>query len=360
MAKRITEKVLVQRLLLIINEGKREATYKLALLLALIDWCTTNSAKNSPSRIQTRELAERVLALYWDQVLPYHPPKGRNALVLKQGNKPLILSTVAELRKTAGNTASLTQTKRRHATEYQRAVRAIDRVLADQPIPRLQMVNRQKIPFLYDVKWQPKKGAAAVAKGNAHIDLLPGVRDGVAALGSLLRPIIERVWVSDLVERNKLDSEELFVHQHLFGSERRAFPPTARKALSGLQGAVCFYCQTRLTTKSHIDHFIPWSKYPNDAMENLVLACERCNSSKTDYLATPDLVGRWLSHITTHATTLSAIADQTNLDSDADRTIRLAQGKYNELADGALLWKANRTLTQLTAVHKRQLDAHFS
>ena len=193
MAKRITEKVLVQRLLLIINEGQREATYKLALLLALIDWCTTNSANNSPNRIPTSELAERVLALYWDQVLPYHPPKGRNALVLKQGNKPLILSTVAGLRRAAGNTTSLTQTKRRFATEYQRAVRAIDRVLADQPIPRLQIVNRQKIPFLYDVRWQPKKGAAIVAKGNGHIDLLPGVREGLAALGSLLRPIIERV-----------------------------------------------------------------------------------------------------------------------------------------------------------------------
>jgi hypothetical protein len=127
-----------------------------------------------------------------------------------------------------------------------------------------------------------------------------------------------------------------------------------------LQGAVCFYCQTHLSTKSHIDHFIPWSKYPNDAIENLVLACERCNSSKTDYLATPDLVGRWLSHLKTHATALLTIADQTNLDSDADRTVRLAQGKYNELADGALLWKANRTLTQLTAVNKRQLAVLFA
>jgi 5-methylcytosine-specific restriction endonuclease McrA len=359
MAKRITEKVLVQRLLLIINEGQREATYKLALLLALIDWCTTNSAKNSPNRIPTSELAERVLALYWDQVLPYHPPKGRNALVLKQGNKPLILSTVAGLRRTAGNTTSLTQTKRRFATEYQRAVRAIDRVLADQPIPRLQIVNRQKIPFLYDVRWQPKKGAAIVAKGNGHIDLLPGVREGLAALGSLLRPIIERVWVGDLIARNRLESEEHFVYQHLFGSERRAFPTAARKALTGLQDGSCFYCKVRLTARSHIDHFIPWSKYPNDAIENLVLACERCNSSKTDYLATPSLVDNWLSHIKTHGAALSSIADTTNLDSDAHRTIRLAQGKYNELADGAVLWQSNRTLTQLTAVHKRQISALF-
>jgi len=164
-----------------------------------------------------------------------------------------------------------------------------------------------------------------------------------------------RVWVSDLVERNKLDSQELFVHQHLFGSERRAFPRAARKALSDLQGGVCFYCQTRLTTKTHIDQFISWSKHANNSIENLVLACERCNSSKTDYLATPDLVGRWLLHIRTHATTLSTIADETNLDSDAERTVRLAQGKYNELADGALLWKANGTLTQLTAAHKRHL-----
>jgi hypothetical protein len=129
--------------------------------------------------------------------------------------------------------------------------------------------------------------------------------------------------------------------------------------MSGLQGGICFYCQTRLTTKSHIDHFIPWSKYPNDAIENLVLACERCNSSKTDYLATPDLVGRWLLHVTTHATTLSAIADQTNLDSDADRTIRLAQGKYNELADGALLWMANRQVKLLTTAQRPQLMRLF-
>jgi len=351
MAKRITEKVLVQRLLLIINEGKREATYKLALLLALIDWCTTNNSR----RVPTCELAEGVLALYWKQVLPYHPPKGRSALVLKQGVKPLILAKVAEFHNLAGNTSKLTQAEKRFPDEYQRTVDAVERVLADQPIPRLQMVNRQKIPFLYHVKWEPKKGAAVVAKGDAHIDLLPGVLEGLAALGSLLRPIIEQLWVSDLVKRNKLDSEESLVHQHLFGSERRAFPLVARKELSCLQGGTCFYCKTRLTNKTHIDHFIPWSKYPNDAIENLVLACEPCNGSKTDHLTTPDLLRRWLSHLTANALTLSLIADKANLDSDADRTKRLARGTYKELADGALLWRANRQLSQMTAASSREL-----
>jgi hypothetical protein len=137
------------------------------------------------------------------------------------------------------------------------------------------------------------------------------------------------------------------------------FPAAARKAMSGLQDGVCFYCKTRLTAKSHIDHFIPWSKYPNDAIENLVLACERCNSSKTDYLATPDLVGQWLLHIRTHATKMSTIAYETNLDSDAESTIRLAQGNYNELADGALLWKANHTRAQYTTLMRRQIASLF-
>jgi hypothetical protein len=90
------------------------------------------------------------------------------------------------------------------------------------------------------MKWQPKKGAAKVAKGNAHIDLLPGVRDGVAALSPLLRPIIERAWASDIIERNELDSEEPLVHQHLFGSERRPTNRNLRNFLHGRQGGVCF------------------------------------------------------------------------------------------------------------------------
>jgi DNA-binding protein Fis len=103
--------------------------------LALVDWCTSNSAKNSPNRIQTRELAERVLALYWDQVRPYHP-QGLTSLVLKQGNEPLILSIMTELRKNNRyDRTDLTAVKR--APEYQRAVHTIDRVPADQPIPRL-------------------------------------------------------------------------------------------------------------------------------------------------------------------------------------------------------------------------------
>ncbi|KGP74268.1 HNH endonuclease [Pontibacillus yanchengensis] len=47
----------------------------------------------------------------------------------------------------------------------------------------------------------------------------------------------------------------------------------------------CFYCGKSLHTrnsKTHVDHFIPWSFVQSDQIWNLVLACSQCNTSKND------------------------------------------------------------------------------
>lgn len=49
----------------------------------------------------------------------------------------------------------------------------------------------------------------------------------------------------------------------------------------------CFYCKRPLSGKkreTHVDHFIPWSFVQSDHLWNLVLSCNRCNSSKSDKL----------------------------------------------------------------------------
>lgn len=51
--------------------------------------------------------------------------------------------------------------------------------------------------------------------------------------------------------------------------------------------AQCFYCNKTLTRQkreTHVDHFIPWSFVQSDHIWNLVLACNKCNSSKSDKL----------------------------------------------------------------------------
>ncbi len=47
----------------------------------------------------------------------------------------------------------------------------------------------------------------------------------------------------------------------------------------------CFYCDKKLKeSKIHVDHFIPWCYVKSDQLWNFVLACDKCNSRKSDKL----------------------------------------------------------------------------
>jgi hypothetical protein len=43
-----------------------------------------------------------------------------------------------------------------------------------------------------------------------------------------------------------------------------------RQDLTDLYDRRCFYCDQRLGKRFDLDHLIPWFRYPNDAIENLV------------------------------------------------------------------------------------------
>jgi hypothetical protein len=60
--------LLTERLLRVVDEGRRTATYKLALLLGLIDAAALAPGATS---VPTRLLAERVLELYYPQTRVY-------------------------------------------------------------------------------------------------------------------------------------------------------------------------------------------------------------------------------------------------------------------------------------------------
>jgi hypothetical protein len=61
-----------ERLLEVIDSGRRTATYKLALLIALVDLCARHSdaGVRAPRLLYTRDIAEQVAVLYWPQVIP--------------------------------------------------------------------------------------------------------------------------------------------------------------------------------------------------------------------------------------------------------------------------------------------------
>ena len=65
--------LLGQRIIAILEHGQRDATYKLATLMALIEHSIENLPPHAsdPLTVPIPHLAHRVLALYWHQVRPF-------------------------------------------------------------------------------------------------------------------------------------------------------------------------------------------------------------------------------------------------------------------------------------------------
>jgi hypothetical protein len=75
---------LAERILVLLEEGKRTATYKLAVLASLMDLCLehTSEGGDAPDTIRTRQLAEKVIELYWPHTALY--PTRRDSFILRQ------------------------------------------------------------------------------------------------------------------------------------------------------------------------------------------------------------------------------------------------------------------------------------
>ena len=49
-----------------------------------------------------------------------------------------------------------------------------------------------------------------------------------------------------------------------------------------------------------IDHFVPWARYPDNGIDNLVVAHRRCNHDKRDFLAAFGHVEKWVARMAPH------------------------------------------------------------
>jgi 5-methylcytosine-specific restriction endonuclease McrA len=171
--------------------------------------------------------------------------------------------------------------------------------------------------------------------------LLPGVAARLIVLGPLLRPLIQMHWASDIAKWSKIELEDEELRRHLFGSERVAFPSELRDGLATLQDHRCFYCGSPLPKRVEIDHFLAWSRFPNDAIENLV-AADRCNGAKSNHLAAAPHVEHWSDRIIDLAAPLRSLATETQWSTNAARSRALVKSTYGVLAVGTPLWSHDR------------------
>lgn len=334
-----------EKILALLEEGKRSSTYKFATLLALVELCfeKTKPDGGPPDFVTTRELAEKVVEIYWCQAVPY-----RDTRVLEQNQGPVLgregpvsAKIVRDIARLRGEHAALTlhELRARNRPALERVVREVEQTLIQMPLPKLQRMGRADQRFLYEIGWgdDVRQGTWSETRGfDNRIMFVEGAARNLVRLSSLLRPLIQRRWAAKVAELNGLESDEL--ETFLFGVNRTALGRVLRPLLD-LQSGRCFYCDKRVGSAAHVDHFIPWSRHADDGLDNLVIADDRCNIAKRNFLAGLRHRERWLERGVARSRELEAIATGLPWPRDRERTESTARAMYRNVP-GGFLWLA--------------------
>lgn len=343
---------LAEKILTLLDQGSFVATYKFAVLLGLMDLCLekTSGQGRAPAMVTTRELAEKVVELYWPHSLPFRGLGGKKVLKQNTGRQARILGDILRFRqKVKDATLPLQRARRASPQEWEKLVQRIEWTLINMPLPRLQFFGRKLEPFLYDIAWDIRidrykvlvtryqKGGESPFDNRIHFK--PGVAQDLVLLNGLLRPLIHRQWSAMVAQINKLQESEL--EAFLFGADRINLDPV-RKGLRELQNNRCFYCAKPMSGPVDVDHFIPWARYPDNGIENLVAAHKKCNHAKRDFLAAGDHVDHWARRLqagSSVADQLEELARHKQWESHGEQTLSVARGIYLRLPPETLLWK---------------------
>jgi len=334
-----------ERVVALLDEGAFTATYKYAVLLGLLDVVLerTSATGEPPSVVTTRQLAEKVTELYWPQADPFGGGAAPRALRHITTGKRDILGMIREFREAdpgdPGGGAPLTRARSSNRAGYAAPLGRVEWTLIQMPLPRLQRFGRTVDLFIYRIGWDEGQRRGPVARYQAgqasdfdnRILLLPNVGLYLQQLNGLLRPMVMRSWTAMVARLNEL--EESALEDFLFCRERIALVPL-RPALRELREGCCFYGGDRRQSTA-------WSRYPDDGLDNLVLADRGCNGAKRDFLASARHVRRWRERMESPAVPEVAAAER--WPRHPETTLGVARAVYLRLPAGSPLWDLARS-----------------
>jgi len=344
-----------EKLLELLDEGRYTATYKYAVLLALMDLCLECTASSGApvEALTTRQIAQKIVEIYWPHTVPFASRAEPGILRQNTGGQAEVVSAISRFRSryTPDPSVPRWQSQRAAPAAYKRLVSTVEWKLIEMPLPRLQMMGQTLDPFIYDIQWDSRiqrRDVEQYLQGGTGFDnrvlLKPNVGEYLLQLNGLLRPLIQRRWAAMVAQLNRLEDARL--ETFLFGADRVA-TANVRAGLWEIQQRRCFYCEKRVAepTNGHVDHFVPWSRYPDDSLDNLVVADIACNGFKSNSLAAADHVVRWGRRFIPGASEyaeVGALAEQAGWQREAHKSASVARGIYLRLPANARLWLRRR------------------
>jgi len=334
----------LQNMQRVLTEGAFTTSYKFALVRALSDLAVLQGDDSgAPLEVSTRDIAARMVELYWRQARPFpvadEPagPNGVRHLLLRQigGRRTAIVRHIAEAQHEFGG--SLFRFQRQAFERYRRLVVEVDQVVRIHPLWKLQTIGEQRVEFLYE----------NVGRGN-RITLKPGVAFCFRAFYDLVRNLVEASWgrfVQKVNFRHLGNISDLTTF--LFGRERAGLE-RYREILFDVQEGRCLYCRRPIAGAAHVDHFVPWQRFPADWGQNFVLAHDACNSAKTDYLAAEPHLETWCERNRAYGSEMDERFAVAGLPSDATAAEQVARWAYGHAERaGGTVWLTGKTLKRL-------------
>lgn len=323
--------VKLQRLL---SEGDFTATYKFALLMALADISVERGHDDvRPLEISLRDIAEKFIDYYWQQTMPYGSDSDQplsvnhERWVLKQVNEKQarVVTEILRFRETS-NIHSIVRAK--PTKQFQGLVTEVAATVSAQPVKYFQNVGGGADPFVYE----------RIRRG---VRLKPGVSSHLRKFHGLIQHMARDRWIRH-IKSNKYNipilGQKDDLYSFLFETNRNALGIVSTN-LSKLFSKKCFYCGGRVNDTPDVDHFIPFSMYGRDIVQNFVLAHGSCNRSKSDVLAAKLHVENWLEQMHRHRDDISQIALDAGVISDQQTILSVAKWSYQQGHEaGAHAW----------------------
>jgi len=283
-----------ERVIALVDTGRKSATYKLAALLALMDVTAarTGADGDAPDVVSAIDVADRVIELYWPQTLAWDDGGPSGPRVLSQSPQNDIPAKLAAFRtrhRLLGS-CSLNDAEAVAPEAWHDLRTELRAIVLGMPLAKLQRFGGARSTheerFIYQFSWREELSAGALRRPGFDdtLRLEPDVGDWLIRLSPLLRPLIQAKWAERVARRNEEVVGKYHLDEFLFGATRVSLD-RVRRPLLAAQAGLCFYCSRPVGTKADVDHFLPWSRHPENALDNLVATDPGCNSAKSASIA---------------------------------------------------------------------------
>ncbi len=313
----------------ILQSGSFTSTYKFALLMSITRLAIEQGRDTGEMlTLDYQDIAEKFIELYWRQSLPFHFQE-HTPFVLHQntGRQAKIITSIQEAQARFTTIASL----RRNTQAWDKLKKTVADTVKRMPVVYLQNLNGYTVEFLY-----------VLEHSKRQLNLLPKVMYNLRHFSEIIDELCQKSWI-DFVRLNKNNHVVLDglpdLDEFLFAPSRNQLGHVAN-FLIDLQGCQCFYCGKNLQNTNYaVDHFIPWSLYPADTGHNFVLADDKCNSQKNNYLASQQFRDRWTNRNIQYDHLISQEISQLGFLTDMNKSHRVADWAYQQAIDNNyLVW----------------------